>query len=127
MNVKNQIACVLAGVAGIACGAAHAQQAYPTKFVRFIVTYPPGGSSDVMARIIGAQLTEYWRQSVIVESRPGADGSIGSSSLPACRVSSRLLRPMTWCSYFRGDPWLAIIRICAAHSSELVSTAPASP
>jgi tripartite-type tricarboxylate transporter receptor subunit TctC len=52
-------------------------QTYPNKVVRFIVTYPAGGSSDVMARIIGQQLTEYWGQQVIVESRPGADGSIG--------------------------------------------------
>ena len=52
-------------------------QSYPTKPVRFIVTYPPGGSSEIMARIIGQQLTDYWGQSVIVEPRPGADGSIG--------------------------------------------------
>jgi tripartite-type tricarboxylate transporter receptor subunit TctC len=53
-------------------------QAYPNKLVRFVVTYPPGGSSDVMARILGQQLTEFWGQQVIVESRPGADGSIGT-------------------------------------------------
>jgi tripartite-type tricarboxylate transporter receptor subunit TctC len=64
------LAWTLAG-AGIA-------QNYPAKLVRFVVTYPPGGSSDVMARIIGAQLSEYWGQQVIVESRPGADGSIGT-------------------------------------------------
>ena len=52
-------------------------QAYPNKLVKFVVTYPAGGSSDVMARIIGQQLSEYWSQPVIVESRPGADGSIG--------------------------------------------------
>ena len=52
-------------------------QAYPNKLVRFIVTYPAGGSSDVMARILGQQLGEYWGQQVVVESRPGADGSIG--------------------------------------------------
>ncbi len=78
MNMKKQFICVLAAVAGLACGTAQAQQPYPNKLVRFIVTYPPGGSSDVMARIIGQQLTEYWGQSVIVESRPGADGSIGT-------------------------------------------------
>ena len=60
------------------CGAVHAQpQDYPNKLVKFIVTYPPGGSSDVMARIIGQKLTEYWGQVVLVDSRPGADGSIG--------------------------------------------------
>ncbi len=60
------------------CGAVHAQpQDYPNKLVKFIVTYPPGGSSDVMARILGQKLTEYWGQVVLVDSRPGADGSIG--------------------------------------------------
>jgi tripartite-type tricarboxylate transporter receptor subunit TctC len=52
-------------------------QPYPSKFVRFIVTYPPGGSSDVMARILGAKLTEAWGQQVVVESKPGAAGAIG--------------------------------------------------
>lgn len=61
----------------IGAGGQAMAQAYPVKTVRFIVTYPPGGSSDVMARIIGRQLTEYWGQQVLVESRPGADGSIG--------------------------------------------------
>ncbi|HKA41379.1 MAG TPA: tripartite tricarboxylate transporter substrate binding protein [Burkholderiales bacterium] len=77
MNTTKRFMCAVAGAACLACSAAHAQQPYPSKFVRFVVTYPPGGSSDVMARIIGQQLSEYWGQSVVVESRPGADGSIG--------------------------------------------------
>jgi tripartite-type tricarboxylate transporter receptor subunit TctC len=52
-------------------------QAYPTKPVRLIVTYPPGGSSDLMSRVYGAKLAEIWGQQVIVESKPGAAGSIG--------------------------------------------------
>jgi tripartite-type tricarboxylate transporter receptor subunit TctC len=72
---KTAVACLIAAAAFV-CGAAHAQN-YPNKLVRFIVTYPPGGSSDVMARIIGQKLTEYWGQTVLIESRPGADGSIG--------------------------------------------------
>ncbi len=77
MKVSRQVvAGVLAAAALGGSALVHAQN-YPSKFVRFIVTYPPGGSSDVMARIIGAQLTEYWGQTVVVESRPGADGSIG--------------------------------------------------
>jgi tripartite-type tricarboxylate transporter receptor subunit TctC len=52
-------------------------QSYPTKPVKLIVTYPPGGSSDLMARVFGAKLAEIWGQQVIVESKPGAAGSIG--------------------------------------------------
>ena len=68
----------LACAAAVACAsnAAHAQN-YPVKVVRFVVTYPAGGSSDAMARIIGAPLGEMWGQQVIVDSRPGAAGAIG--------------------------------------------------
>src|SRR6266700_1152635 len=52
-------------------------QTYPNKPVRLIVTYPPGGSSDLMARVFGAKLSELWGYQVIVESKPGAAGSIG--------------------------------------------------
>ncbi|HEY6721450.1 MAG TPA: tripartite tricarboxylate transporter substrate binding protein [Burkholderiales bacterium] len=58
------------------CGGAPAQQ-YPTKPVKLIVTYPPGGSSDLLARVFGQKLSEVWGQPVIVESKPGAAGSIG--------------------------------------------------
>lgn len=52
-------------------------QAFPSKPVRLIVTYPPGGSSDLMARIVAQKLGEHWGQQVLVESKPGAAGSIG--------------------------------------------------
>ena len=60
---------------GVLCASAHAQ--YPNKPVRLIVTYPPGGSSDLMSRVYGAKLAELWGQQVIIESKPGAAGSIG--------------------------------------------------
>ena len=52
-------------------------EAYPSKPVRLIVTYPPAGSSDLMGRILGQKLAELWGQPVIVENKPGAAGSIG--------------------------------------------------
>ena len=53
-------------------------QSYPTKAVRLIVSYPPGGSSDLMSRVYGAKLSEMWGQPVVIESKPGAQGSIGT-------------------------------------------------
>ena len=63
------------GAALLAAGAV--AQTYPTKPVKLIVTYPPGGSSDLMARVFGLKLGEVWGQTVIIESKPGAAGSIG--------------------------------------------------
>jgi tripartite-type tricarboxylate transporter receptor subunit TctC len=58
------------------CGAAHAQ-AWPTKPIRFVVSFPPGGSSDLVARLIAPRLSERLGQQVVVENRPGAGGNIG--------------------------------------------------
>jgi tripartite-type tricarboxylate transporter receptor subunit TctC len=52
-------------------------QAFPSKPVRLIVTYPPGGSSDLMSRVFGQKLSEVWGQQVLIESKPGAGGAIG--------------------------------------------------
>jgi len=51
---------------------------YPTKPVRIIVPYPPGGASDITARVVADKLTQLWKQSVIVDNRPGATGILGT-------------------------------------------------
>ena len=63
-------------IAALMHGAALAQS-YPNKLVKLVVTYPAGGSSDLMARLLAHKLSEVWNQAVIVENKPGAAGSIG--------------------------------------------------
>jgi tripartite-type tricarboxylate transporter receptor subunit TctC len=63
--------------ASLSLSAAHAQP-YPTKPIRVIVPYAPGGTSDILARQIGPKLTEAWGQPVIVENKPGANGNVGA-------------------------------------------------
>lgn len=72
---------LLAALAALWLASAAAQQAYPTKAIRFIVTFPPGGSSDLIARAMAPVLSDRLRQPVIVENRPGAGGNIGMEML----------------------------------------------
>ena len=53
-------------------------QTYPSKSIKIIVGYPPGGSTDVPARIVGQKLAEVLGQSVVIENKPGASGNIGA-------------------------------------------------
>jgi tripartite-type tricarboxylate transporter receptor subunit TctC len=55
-----------------------AQQTYPARAIRFIVPYPPGGSTDPMARLVANKLAERWGQSVVVDNRPGGSTIIGT-------------------------------------------------
>ncbi len=63
-------------------GPAAAQSAaYPTKPIRLVVPFTPGGSTDILARAIGQELTKAWGQSVIVDNVPGAGGAIGADKV----------------------------------------------
>jgi tripartite-type tricarboxylate transporter receptor subunit TctC len=54
-------------------------QSWPQKPVRFIVPFPPGGATDISARLLGEKLTQIWGQSVVIENRGGAGGSVGAA------------------------------------------------
>jgi tripartite-type tricarboxylate transporter receptor subunit TctC len=69
---------LLAALALAAPIVAHAE-AYPSKFVRIIVPYPPGGTVDTVARVIAGRLSANLGQQFIVDNRPGANGTIGST------------------------------------------------
>ena len=75
------LACVALSMTfcGGACAAAgDTAQAYPNRPIRIIVAYPPAGTTDILARLVAHRMNETWRQPVIVENRPGANGNIGT-------------------------------------------------
>ena len=72
---------LVAAAAALWLGLAAAQQNYPTKPIRFIVTFPPGGSADLIARALVPVLSDRLRQQVLVENRPGAGGNIGMEAV----------------------------------------------
>jgi tripartite-type tricarboxylate transporter receptor subunit TctC len=70
---------LLAGAAALAFARAGlAQPAYPAKPIRLVVPFTPGGTSDILGRSIGQELTKAWGQPVVIDNVPGAGGSIGS-------------------------------------------------
>ena len=60
---------------------AMSQTSWPTKPIRFVVPFAPGGIADLAARIVGAKLTESWGQQVVVENKPGGNATIGMSTV----------------------------------------------
>ena len=82
MNLRKLILLYLSPVilAAAASGLAHAQSAvgYPNKPIKIVVPFPPGGATDIIARVIGQKISEQMGQSVIVENKAGANGNIAS-------------------------------------------------
>lgn len=80
--------CTAAAVA-LLCAAVSASiyaQAYPSKSIRWVVPFPPGGPTDLISRTLAPKLTDAWGQQVIIDNRPGAGGTLGlgiAAKLPA--------------------------------------------
>jgi tripartite-type tricarboxylate transporter receptor subunit TctC len=81
MRLSHSIALVLALASAGAGAAQQENSAYPTKPVRWIVTFTPGASNDIVARLIAAKLTETFGQQFIVDNRAGAGGLIGADTV----------------------------------------------
>lgn len=78
---KNAVAALVAGVLVTAGAAAYADenpQAYPSRVVKIVMPFSPGGMGDTLARLVANALSKEWQQTVIVDNRPGASGMIGN-------------------------------------------------
>jgi tripartite-type tricarboxylate transporter receptor subunit TctC len=64
-------------------------QGWPTRHVRIIVPFVPGGATDVIARVMGNRLSEAWGQQVVVENRSGAGANIGATRFTSPRYRTR--------------------------------------
>lgn len=77
--IMRQLLTAILLAAAVACGRSAAADPYPTKSVRVVVPFPPGGPSDVLARLITQKLTDTLQQQFYIDNRGGAGGTIGAA------------------------------------------------
>ena len=77
VNALGPLLVVAATTGSLAAGLAFGQ-AYPAKSIRFVVGFSPGGTTDIIARELGARIQESWGRAVVVDNRPGAGGNIAA-------------------------------------------------
>jgi tripartite-type tricarboxylate transporter receptor subunit TctC len=84
LSRRPMLAATLIGAAALnlfSASQALAQAAYPNKPITLVVSYPPGGDTDAIARLFAERLSQRLKQSVVVDNRPGAGGTIGNASV----------------------------------------------
>jgi tripartite-type tricarboxylate transporter receptor subunit TctC len=81
--MKRLVGSLLVAAAALAAAGIAAAQSYPTRAVRIVVAYPPGGGIDVLARLLADRLAPQWGQPVVVENRPGG------STIPAAQLVAK--------------------------------------
>ncbi len=80
---------------GIFLSLAAAGQAFPSKPVRWIVPFPPGGATDTLARLMAEKLSANWKQPVVVENKPGANTAIGTNEVAKSAPDGHVLGMVT--------------------------------
>lgn len=78
MSAMRSFGMLIIAAAAVLSVPVSAQTDYPSKPLRIIVPYPPGGGNDLLARVVGDKLSKRWGQAIVVENRPGGSGNIGA-------------------------------------------------
>ena len=117
MPLKN-LAAAAAALLSLLCAGAVLAQSYPTQPVKILVGFPPGGTTDVIGRLVGAGTRRAPGKSFLVENRPGASGSIGGAVAKSAPDGHTLV----WCPAPTARR-RALYAACPTTRSELVPVA----
>ena len=134
--------CLFAGAVLLFASATALAQVFPSKPVRIVVPFPPGGGADTLTRIMEPRLVAIWAQPVIVENRPGASGHIGADfvakSIPdghtlvmasTAALDEKNVVEFTPVSLVSASPYVVTAnpKVAAANIRELIALARANP
>jgi tripartite-type tricarboxylate transporter receptor subunit TctC len=86
---------ILAAPAALLPAAARAQAPFPDRTVRYVVPFPPGGLTDIMARLVGQKLSEIWSRPVVIENRAGGNALIGADAVAKAAPDGHTLLAIT--------------------------------
>ncbi len=141
--MKSPIFPLALALAAVFPGAAMSATAqYPERPIRIVVPFPPGGGTDILARLVGKSLGESWQQSVIIDNRSGANGLIGMEivaraapegytlmALAAGPLDEHNLKYFVPVALFAAPPYLFVVHpgVKAASVRELIALAKARP
>ena len=81
LSRRTALCLIVVGLSALASLSSASALDYPTRPVRFVVGYPPGGATDILARLIGQRLSEKLGQQFVIENKPGAGNNIGTESV----------------------------------------------
>lgn len=79
MKPRSLLATAMAFFMLISAGTAHAVENYPTRPIKFVVPYAPGGPADLIARVVATKMSEFTKEPIVIENRAGASGNIAGS------------------------------------------------
>src|SRR6266852_6547202 len=131
-----------AGLALVFSAAGALAQGFPSKPVRIVVPFPPGGGADTLARIMEPKLAGIWAQTIVVENRPGASGHIGADfvakSAPdgytllmssTASLTEKNVNQFAPVSLVSASPYVVTAnpKVRASNTRELIALARASP
>ena len=133
--MKKTTVAFLFGLLGVVAQAAALAQDWPTKPVRFIVPYPPGGGTDVISRIVQQRLQEAVGQPIVIENRGGAGGVLGTEAAARAApdgytflftLSSHTINPLLYKLNFDTERDFAAVTLIVS-VPQLIAANPASP
>lgn len=136
------LSCAIALLGSLACAVSSAAAQYPDRPIRIVVPYPPGGGTDILARLVSKYLNESWKQPVIVDNRSGGNALIGLDivaraapngqtllAVAAGPLDDHNLKYFTSVAMFAAPPYLFVVHpgVKAASIKELIALAKSQP
>jgi tripartite-type tricarboxylate transporter receptor subunit TctC len=112
--MRRGILAAVAALTALTVTGAQAQTSYPNKPVKLVVPFPAGGTTDIVARLVAAELQKTWGQPVLIENRAGAGGNIGADAVAKSPPDGDTPEQFTAFIGAEIDQWTRVVKFSGA-------------